>query len=304
MLARVFLPIGLSIVLGSCTAMQGTGIPDLIVAERGGFIPEGIEYDNRNGRFLAGSLSEGTIYAISNSGQLTAVADDPEMPSSVGIEVDEEGNRLLAAVAARGTAAGAAKLGVFDLSNGSRLALIDLAATIEDRPTDASHFANDVAISQSGTAFVTDTSMNIIYRVDRYYNAEVFLDLGRDSGFSLNGIDYHPNGYLIVAAMATGELIRVPINSPENWSVIELDFPASGGDGLVWAADGGLVVTSNNTSRVLKYRSSNNWRSASLSGMARFDGQGTTAATVGDDIYVVQPHFADPEPPVILRAQF
>ncbi|MEQ8313888.1 MAG: SMP-30/gluconolactonase/LRE family protein [Gammaproteobacteria bacterium] len=304
MLARVFLPIGFSMVLGSCTAVQGTGIPDVIVAERGGFIPEGIEYDNRNGRLLTGSLSEGTIYSISNSGELTAVAEDPEMPSSVGIEVDEDGNRLLAAVAARGTAAGAAKLGVFDLSSGARLALIDLAATIEDRPADASHFANDVAISQSGTAFVTDTSMNIIYRVDRYYNAEVFLDLGRDSGFSLNGIDYHPNGYLIVAAMGTGELIRVPINSPENWSVIELDFPASGGDGLVWAADGGLVVTSNNTSRVLKYSSNNNWRSASLSGMARFGGQGTTAAAVGNDIYVVQPHFADPEPPVILRAQF
>ena len=37
---------------------------ETIVAERGGFIPEGIEYDQANGRFLTGSLAEGSIFAI------------------------------------------------------------------------------------------------------------------------------------------------------------------------------------------------------------------------------------------------
>lgn len=304
MVVRSLLFFSLSAILGACATAPGSGIPDVIVAERGGFIPEGIEYDNNNQRFLTGSLSEGTIYAITNSGQLSSVVTDPEMVSSVGIEVDEAGNRILAAVSDNSAPGGAARLGVYTLDSGERLALIDLAATIEDRPSDASHFANDVAITAAGTAFVTDTSMNIIYRVDRYYNAEVFLNLGSEAGFSLNGIEYHPNGYLIVAAMATGELLKVPVNNPGNWSVVDLDFPAGGGDGLVWTPDGGLVVTSNNTSRVLKYMSDDNWRTARLAGMARFDGQGTTAATVGDEVFVVQPHFADPEPPVILRAQF
>ena len=304
MVGRFFVLFGLSTFLGACASVSGNGIPDVIVAERGGFIPEGIEYDNNSGRILTGSLSEGTIYSVSNSGQLVAVIQDAEMVASVGIEVDEAGNRILAAVADNSVPGGIAKLGVYDLSSGERLAMVDLAASIDNRPANASHFANDVAISRAGTAFVTDTGMNIIYRVDRYYNAEVFLNLGQESGFSLNGIEYHPNGYLIVSAMATGELLKVPVNSPQNWSVVELDFPASGGDGLVWTPGGGLVVTSNNTSRALKYVSDDNWRTASLVGMARFDGQVTTAAAVGEEVLVVQPQFTGSEPPVILRARF
>jgi hypothetical protein len=34
------------------------------------------------------------------------------------------------------------------------------------------------------------------------------------------------------------------------------------------------------------------------------NGQATTAAAVGDDIYAVHPHFADAEPPSIERASF
>ena len=292
-------------ILGGCTSMQPAGnIPDRIVAERGGFIPEGIEYDNQNKRFLTGSLADGTIYAISNSGRLTPVVQDDALISSVGIEADEAHNRLLVANSDRNSSTGAAKLGVYVLSSGAHLAMVDLVASIPDLPADANHFANDVAVSSAGTAFVTDTRMNIIYKVDRYYKASVLLDLGRDSGFNINGIEYHPAGYLLVVSPGTGQLIKVPINNPQNWSLVELDIPARGGDGLVWAADGGLVSTSNNSSAVMKYRSDDGWASARLVGMASFDGQTTTAAAVGDDIFVVQPHFADPEPPAILRARF
>jgi len=53
----------------------------------------------------------------------------------------------------------------------------------------------------------------------------------------------------------------------------------------------------------MKYQSDDHWNSARLTGMASFEGQGTTAVAVGDDIFVVQPHFADTEPPEILRAK-
>ena len=305
---RIGLALGLAIgalTLAGCATTTGGGSgPEIIIAERGGFIPEGIEYDNTRGRFLTGSLADGTVYEIGNDGRLSPVIEDPAIGSSVGIEVDESRNRLLVASTTMGNTGGAARLGAYDLGSGERLAMVDLAAAIENRPADASHFANDVAVSRYGVIFVTDTNMNIVYQVDRYYNASVLLDLGRESGLSLNGIEYHPAGYLLVAAMATGQLIKVPVNNPGNWSVVALDFPASGGDGLVWASDGGLVVTSNNTSSVLKYDSDDNWASARLVGMASFSGQGTTAAAVGDDIYVVQPHFGDDAPPVILRARF
>ena len=47
--------------------------------------------------------------------------------------------------------------------------MIDLAASIQDRPADAAHLANDVAVSKAGVAYVTDSGMKIVYKVDKYY---------------------------------------------------------------------------------------------------------------------------------------
>jgi len=293
-------------VLAACTTTGGSssGIADLIVAERGGFVPEGIEYDSRNRRLLVGSMVDGTVYQVLNSGSLVPVIEDEALMASVGIEVDDAGNRLLVANANFGGDVTNAMLGVYDLGSGEQLAMVDLKASIENRPANSSHFANDVAISAAGTAFVTDSPMNIVYRVDRYYQPSVLLDLGPDAGFNLNGIEYHPAGYFLVAALGTGQILKVPVNNPGNWSIVDLDFSAAGADGLVWAPDGSLVVTSNSHSRVLKFRSDDNWRSAQVVGIASFEGQATTAAVVGDDVFVVQPNFTSPEPPVILRARF
>lgn len=38
--------------------------------------------------------------------------------------------------------------------------------------------------------------------------------------------------------------------------------------------------------------------------MATYEDQATTAAVVGDDLYVVHPHFADPDLPSIERVTF
>ncbi len=54
----------------------------------------------------------------------------------------------------------------------------------------------------------------------------------------------------------------------------------------------------------MKYRSDDNGARARLVGRASFEGQAPTAAAVGDDIYIVQPHFGDQDPPVILRFEF
>ncbi len=80
--------------------------------------------------------------------------------------------------------------------------------------------------------------------------------------------------------------------------------PVAGADGLVWAADSTLAAISNSTSSVTKLASDDDWASATVAGVASFEGQATTGAAVDDDIYVVQPHFNDPEQPVILKAEF
>ena len=46
------------------------------------------------------------------------------------------------------------------------------------------------------------------------------------------------------------------------------------------------------------------WVSAEVAGVANYEEQATTAAVVGDDVYVVHPHFADEDPPSITRVTF
>ena len=203
-------------------------LPAMIVAERGGFIPEGVEYDTVNGRLLTGSLSEGSIFQIQSDGRLTAIVSDSELVSSVGIEADEPRARLLVANSDRsvfaGGGAGQAKLGVYDLTTGERIAMVDLAAALADAPADAVYFANDVAVGDDGAAYVTDTRMNVIYRVGTDHEASVLSRFEPMEGLGLNGIVYHDSGYLLVAGGST--LWKVPLDAPAE--VTQVTLPGGG----------------------------------------------------------------------------
>src|SRR5690606_39035554 len=139
---------------------------------------------------------------------------------------------------------GQAKLGVYSLTSGERLAMVDLAATIPDAPADAVFFANDVAVGSDGTAYVTDTRQNVIYRVGTDYQASVlhrFENLA--GGAALNGIVYHDDGYLLVVA---GDLLfKVPVDDPSGAMQVQVAEPVPGSDGAVWTADGRLAIVSN-----------------------------------------------------------
>lgn len=282
-------------------AADAGDLPDMIVAERGGFIPEGIEYDNLNERFLVGSLAEGSIFEVAPDGSLTAVVEDPQLVSSVGIEVDEDRDRLLVANSDssvfQGNMPGQAMLGIYDLTTGDQIAMVDLTEAHDETPEDAVFFANDVTVGDDGTAYVTDTRMNVVYRVGDDGMAEVLHRFEDSPG--LNGIVFHPDGYLLVAGGAS--LYKVPVDDPESTSEVMLDAALEGADGMVLTDDGRLVVVSNSQSSVGALTSDDDWASAQADGTAMFEGQGTTAAIVGDDIYVVKPHFNDQEPPSIER---
>ena len=278
--------------------------PAVIVAERGGFIPEGVEYDQRNRRFLTGSLSEGSIFEIQNDGRLVTVVSDPDLVSSVGIEVDELRNRLLVANSDRavfdGGVTGHAKLGVYDLTSGDRIAMVDLGAVVTDAGDDTAHFANDVAVAEDGTAYVTDTQLNALYRVDTGYEASVLYRF-EDGGPGPNGLVHHPSGFLLVARGDT--LWNVPVDDPAGAAEVVLPETVPGQDGLVWSA-GRLVIVSNSANKVVALTSTDEWATAELAGVATYETQATTGAVVDDDVYVVHAHFADEDPPSLERVVF
>ena len=280
---------------------------EVITVERGGFSPEGIEYDQANGRFLTGSLAEGTIFEIERDGRVVPFIRDPELVSSVGIEADEPRDRLLVTNSDRaafgGDAAGQAKLGVYNLTTGERLAMVDLGAVIGS--PSPKYFANDVTVDGDGNAYVTDTMNNVVYRVTRDYQATVLHRFaGLPEGAQVNGIVYHDGGYLLVVA---GENIyKVPVANPAGTTQVNVSQPVAGQDGIVWASDGRLVATSNSATApaLVAFRSNDNWATAERAGLAALAGQATTAAVVGDEIWAVHPHFADAERPTIEQGVF
>ncbi|HSH75567.1 MAG TPA: hypothetical protein VLA09_07795, partial [Longimicrobiales bacterium] len=241
---------------GARPAMASARLPGMITAERGGFIPEGIEYDPVGGRLLTGSLADGTIYELHPDGRLTVVVEDPDLTSSVGIEVDTDRNRLLVANSDRsvfeGVGEGKAMLGVYDLDTGQRLAMVDLGAVAAGAMGPTGYFANDVAVGPDGTAYVTDTFQNVIYRVGPAYEASVLRRFEPAEGLGLNGIVHHPSGYLIVAGGST--LYKVPVADPSATRPVRLPEAVEGQDGMVWTPDGRLAIVSNSQNRVVGLR--------------------------------------------------
>jgi len=277
--------------------------PATITAVRGGFIPEGVEYDTTGHRFLTGSIAEGSVMMIGDDGSVTAVVTDPDLVASIGIEVDEERDQLLVANSNSpfdtGGGPGAAKLGVYRLSTGERLAMVDLAATMPNAPADLMHFANDVAVGADGSAYVTDTRASVLYRVTPDHQASVMY---RFEGFAPNGIVYHPSGYLLVVGGAM--MFKVPVDNPDATTPVMLPEEIPGQDGAVWMTSGRLAIVSNSASRVVVLTSADDWATAQIAAQASYEGQATTAAVVGDDLYVVHPHFMDQDPPSLERVTF
>jgi sugar lactone lactonase YvrE len=279
----------------------------LIKMSPAGTIPEGVEYDTKNKRFLVGSLTQGTVFVVGKDGSLTPFVQDAELKGSAGIEVDEERNRLLVTATDRGAfsgqSAGQAKLGIYDLTSGKRLALVDLTTA---GPKDAkAHFANDVAVGSDGSAYVTDTMARVVYKVDPKNNVSVFLPntFGAIAQHQFNGIVVHPSGgYLLVAESVAGDLYKVPLATPGTFTKVKVPESIAGVDGITWHPDGSLIVVRNDKSQsVIALRSSDNWATATVDSKGTFGTQGTTAAVNSDGVYVVQPFFGDPKAQTIIE---
>lgn len=275
--------------------------PDVITAERGGFTPEGIEYDHVNQRFLLGSVVDGSVYALASDGRLTPVVTDTDVAAIVGIEVEENRQRILAASADpdvfSGQSTGFAEVGIYDLNTGARLDLVDLDAAYVNAPEGTRFFPNDVVGDEAGNIYITDSFAVVVYKVDTAGRASVFVTRDKfPQDQSINGIISHPDGYLLIAGSGTGVLYKVDVRDPDRFSIIGLPEKFPGIDGMVWDAEGNLVMTTRG--RTVALSSRDNWTTAQRV-FAVPQGPASTVARVGDSLYLVYPHFADQDPPTI-----
>ena len=272
-------------------------LPEEITITEPTLFPEGIEYDRHAHRYLVSSLTRGTIGAVDDEGNYEAFIEDDDFAATIGIDIDEAQKRLLVCVSDPNTA-GIAALGSYDLRSGERQFFTDL---IEVAGSDAPHFANDVAVDRHGNAYVTDSFSPIIYKVDRQGKASVFLRDGTfqpsPGAFGLNGIVYHPDGYLIVAFSETATLYKVPLDDPEKFLAIATEEGAvTSPDGLYLSDNDKTLVVVNNdgggdNGKVVALRSSNRWKSAQTLGeFATGPMFPTTAVQRGRNFYVLYAH--------------
>jgi hypothetical protein len=212
---------------------------------------------------------------------------------------------------------------IFDLNTNERIIRIDLTNVAA---TQGPRIVNDVAIDAQGNAYVTDSIAGAIYRVDAQGNTAYLTDpkfateLGdlmaggipgggqggapgqggpSAEGFSaqlgLNGIVYHPDGYLLVGKSGEGKLFKIPLDNPAN--VVEVTVPEvlTGVDALRLTADNKLVAVAGQTVFILS--SADAFATASIDEKIAV-AQGATSAAIKDAaIYVLQSGIGAGQPP-------
>ena len=257
-----------------------------------GLYPEGVEHDAERDRFLLGSIRRGEVVAVLSDGTTSVLVEDERLRSVVGIRVDDDRGRLLVNSADYGVSERSepedrfetAVLAIYDLETGDPIQFVDLTGL---RPGEQ-NFVNDLAIDSAGNAYVTDSLAAAIYRVTPEGRAEVFIahEDFRGSGFNLNGIVVHPDGYLLVAKKSDGSIFRIPLENPASFERVTMDTYLQAPDGLVLVDDRTLLTITNRAGDTIGnafhlLRSENGWASAaSLGTTAASDSYPTTGVMV------------------------
>ncbi|MEO7732114.1 MAG: cupin domain-containing protein [Kofleriaceae bacterium] len=249
--------------------------PATTVLNQPALFPESAAYDEQRGRFLVGSFREGGVYEVFPGGDVRAVVQDPRLVSVLGIAVDATRGRLLVTnadlgAARRSSPAGPktlAALGIYELASGAPIHYVDLGALLPK----GNHLANGLTVDAEGNAYVTDSFSPVIYKVTPAGQPSVFLEdhAFEGVGIGLNGLAYHPDGYLLVVKKSDGKLFRVPVADSRRFTEVELPRPLIGADGVVIVNREQVVVISNETSGVVANEavaldSHDGWRTATI----------------------------------------
>ncbi|MBD2724189.1 SMP-30/gluconolactonase/LRE family protein [Hymenobacter armeniacus] len=292
--------------------------PDRISVPQAALHPEGVQYDDANKRFIVSSRTKGVISTVKDDSTFAQLADDSRLISTIGVNLDAGRNRVLVAVSdngvnpARTTAATLRKraaLAIFNNTSGALLNYVDLGG-LPAAATYPNHFANDIAVDKDGNAYVTDSNAPIIYKVDPQGVASVFLTSPQfDAGtaFGLNGIVYHPDGYLIVAKANTGTLYKVPIATPASFTAVTnaAGLSLTGADGLLLTDPQTLLLVSGSQSTVYRLSSTDAWANVRSTGtFATGAVSPTTITKRGSDAYVLYPYTATSPRFKIVKVRF
>lgn len=282
------------------TEAEVVATPDEIALSVPGLYPEGVDYDTKNKRYFVTSLFTGNVGTVNDAGEYTLFAGDPAIISAIGVYVDEARDRVLVAGSDPGagkatspeTQLKTAQLAIFDLNTGKKIKLVDLTRLTKGDL----HFANDIAVDDEGNIYVTNSKCPYIYRINDMGIAAIFAQDDQfkvddpKTQFGLNGIVYHPDGYLLTVTMHTSKLYKIPLDDPSNITEV-LDSLPAGPDGLELIDNNQLAVVCNGAAKVALVKTEDNWESANIASTVDTPsdiGIYATTATMRDDaLYVL-----------------
>ncbi|MDQ9480453.1 SMP-30/gluconolactonase/LRE family protein, partial [Serratia marcescens] len=212
-----------------------------------GAYPEGIAWNARAGAFLVSSLRGGQLGLVYPDGRYRRFSTGSGLITTSGMLVDAERNRVLVCNedvgvslnSASGTRNRVAQVLEFNLDTGALQQTYDLSS-LSRGPT----LANDLALDVQGNIYVTDSFQPQIYKIDRATRQVSILvrsarlmpadapAAAQGTQPYLNGIVYHPDGYLIAADYTRGLLWKVTLDNASAISEIRLPQRLKGPDGL------------------------------------------------------------------------
>ncbi|GLJ21250.1 hypothetical protein SUGI_0390020 [Cryptomeria japonica] len=250
-----------------------------------GWFRESAAWDAKNRRFVV-SFMEGGLGQIGeiSKEEFTVVKDgDYAGNATLGLEIDLPRGRTLVAVADL-FGNNYSALAAYDMATWQRIFLVQLSST-----GGAKSLADDVAVDAEGNAYVTDACGNVIWKVSpegsmvAVISSPAFSSVPAKLPFNLvglNGIVYHPGGYLLAVHTWAGVLFKVSLDGQHVTAVNMSSFLVMG-DGLELLTPERLVVAGMPSARIVESR--DDWRSAKLT--HRYVGpmhRGATAVTVKD----------------------
>jgi sugar lactone lactonase YvrE len=298
----------------SSVEKKETMFPELVKLTGIAQNPEGIVFDKNDNTFLLSSLNAEPIIKVNFDGTFKPFTSGEQFPlSSAGLEVDHKRNRLLVAgfngmelMDNDPNTKGVSFLRIYNLKTGVAEKDINLSSLVPDAPA---YMANDVTYDKEGNVYVTDWYARVVYKVDVEGNPSVFWknETGINSG--ANGIDFHPDNYLLVSLVSVNEknglyenygLVKVPANDSESDNVITFENEGyKGFDGMVLKSNGNIVgVTNNGTApggnTLIELSSNDNWKSAKVVNSKSIPASTTATITTSNKNYVINQDFTKP----------
>ena len=247
-------------------------------------VPEGVAFDPVDRAFYATSLQGASITRIAADGSETLFRPADNRARLGGVKIDADTRRLW--VCANQVDAMDNRVWVFDLDSGTQVLEFLLGALSPGGD------CNDLALDDSGVAFVTDPANPFIYRLDPVSEQgevlatdPLFIDI-TGAGLGLNGIALSPDGSaLLVAKFAPAGLLRVSLPDAATITQVALSGDAlPPPDGLA-VLDGELYSVSDRA--VSRVRLGAGDASGEVSVATQISGLST--ATIADEqLYVIK----------------